>query len=580
MDSATLHAYATNAAEIARRHLSAPSGIARRAAAAFAPEARILDVGAGSGRDLALLVSEGYRAYGVEPVAQMREQAIRFDPRLEPLLLDGALPDALPTGKALADLGGPFDGVLCSAVLQHLPRAELFDAVFALRRVLRRGGRALVSIPSTRPGLDADGRDEEARLFNGVSAGELELLFQRIGFRTLSREETGDGLGREGVRWATLLFELAHGGGGSGGGADSSARPLDRIEAVLRRDRRVASYKLALLRALTDVATYQARRVVWRPDGRVGVPMDAVADLWIEYYWPLFASRTFLPQMNGEARAGEHRLGFAEELEDLRARFSGPGGLASFLSQRRSGACDAETAGRLGRLRAKLRTAIRTGPVHYAGRSTSAAAEALFDYDGASRQILVDEALWQEIALMSHWLRDSLLIRWAEFSARLADADTSSRSEPKAVMRESLRVLLQPAVPERDTRHAREIFAALPDLRCVWRGTRLRGERFHVDHVIPYTLWHNNDFWNLLPASSQANSAKRDSLPTRALLRGRRGAIVDYWHCLQAAEPRRFENDLAQLTGQPSPDCDAGFEALSETIELTALQRGCARWAG
>jgi SAM-dependent methyltransferase len=174
MDEITLRAYAANASEIARRHAAArspQSGLERQIARAFEADERILDIGAGAGGDLAFFVSEGYRAYGVEPVAEMRAEAVRAHPELSGRLFEGLLPDGLPD---LADLGGPFDGVLCSAVLQHLPRADLSDAVFSLRRLVRRAGRVLASIPTLRDDLDDEGRDPLGRYFSGVQTGELE----------------------------------------------------------------------------------------------------------------------------------------------------------------------------------------------------------------------------------------------------------------------------------------------------------------------------------------------------------------------------------------------------------------------
>ena len=438
----------------------------------------------------------------------------------------------------------------------------------------------MASIPTQRDDLDEEGRDSFGRYFSGVQAGELELLFQRAGFRTLGRWEDGDSLGRSGVQWATLLFELAHDGKGE------SPRPLDRIEGVLRGDRKVATYKLALLRALTDIATTQARRVRWLGDGRVAVPIDAVAELWITYYWPLFESRTFLPQMQGEAKDQRHKLGFARALEGLMEHFRRSGGLPGFLeawhSGRLTGRGGDEVGSKiLGATLGKLRTAIRTGPVHYAGRSTSGP---LFDYDAAARAILVDEALWQEIALMSHWVRDSLLVRWAELTKRLAGASTGETATPQQTMECALRVLLTPPESERDTQTARKVFEACParDRLCVWSARPLRSD-FDVDHVIPFSLWQSNELWNLLPAAHAVNLEKRDHLPERGLLRERRPLIRDYWQLLHGAHPRRFTTELGRLTGADdlsgAPDLDAGFEALCEAIEITALQRGCARWA-
>jgi SAM-dependent methyltransferase len=208
MDETTLRAYAAHAIEIARRHAMGRkvlAGMTQYFARAFDPGDRILDVGAGAGADLAFLVSEGYQAYGMEPVAEMRAEAVRAHPELEGRVFEGSVPDGLPD---LAGLGGPFDGAICAAVLQHLPRAVLFDAVVSLCRLLRPGGRVLASIPTRRDDLDPEGRDEFGRYFSGVQVEELDLLFQRAGFRTLGRWHDGDSLRRSGVQWATLLFEL------------------------------------------------------------------------------------------------------------------------------------------------------------------------------------------------------------------------------------------------------------------------------------------------------------------------------------------------------------------------------------
>jgi len=213
MDQATFRAYSAHASEIARRHAKGrrvQAGMAQYFARAFDRGDRILDVGAGAGGDLALLISEGYQAYGMEPVAEMRAEAVRAHPELSGRLVEGSLPDDLPD---LASIGGPFDCAICAAMLQHLPLANLFDAVFSLRRLLRPGGRVLASIPTLRTDIDEEGRDPFGRLFSGVQAGELDLLFQRAGFRTLERWGEEDSLGRGGVvRWATLLFELADDG--------------------------------------------------------------------------------------------------------------------------------------------------------------------------------------------------------------------------------------------------------------------------------------------------------------------------------------------------------------------------------
>ena len=74
MDPQTLSYYVTHAAELARRYESVASPVARYFDVSFAAGSRVLDVGAGSGRDLAALRAAGYDAFGgwAQPVSQWR----------------------------------------------------------------------------------------------------------------------------------------------------------------------------------------------------------------------------------------------------------------------------------------------------------------------------------------------------------------------------------------------------------------------------------------------------------------------------------------------------------------------------
>ncbi|MCG2814800.1 MAG: class I SAM-dependent methyltransferase [Candidatus Aminicenantes bacterium] len=239
MDEKTLCYYAQNADEVFARYESAASGISCHFSEAFPYPGKILDIGAGSGRDVRHLISEGHAAYGVEPCAELRDLTIERHPILHDRIKAGTLPDDL------SSFDFKFDGVVCSAVLMHIPREHLFDSLFAVKRILKDDGRLLVSIPSNRSGLDEHRRDSEGRLFSDLYPDYLELLLERIGFDLLRKWEDADSLGRDGVTWTTLLFHLLDG---------RRLRPLDQIEGVLNRDKKVATYKLTLFRALCEIA--------------------------------------------------------------------------------------------------------------------------------------------------------------------------------------------------------------------------------------------------------------------------------------------------------------------------------------
>ena len=218
MDRQTLDFYDRAAAETAAKHRAANQNAWRRQfQEAFQAGARVLDVGAGSGRDLALLLSMGFDAYGTEPTAGMRTEAIRAFPQLGGRIFSFGLP--LPED---ADIGGTYDGVVCSAVLMHVPEAELSDAAFSLKRVLREKGKLWISVPGHRPGLNAEHRDETGRLFRELHPEYLVLLFEQLGFQLRQRWEEADRLGRPDIRWDGFLFELDSARGG----------PLDRDDAL------------------------------------------------------------------------------------------------------------------------------------------------------------------------------------------------------------------------------------------------------------------------------------------------------------------------------------------------------------
>jgi SAM-dependent methyltransferase len=403
MDPKTQRYYSQNAQEVFARYDSSSGGIEKYFPQAFPEKGTILDIGTGSGRDVRRLVEEGHDAYGLEPSDEFRALTIQKYPHLAHRMLRGHLPDDLSA------LDRKFNGIVCSAVLMHIPKEHLFDSLFALKRILNRNGRVLISIPLDREDLDSRRRDPHGRLFTDITAEYLELLFERIGFRPLQKWTDPDSLGRKGVSWATLLFQLED---------KSRIRPIDQIEGVLNRDRKVATYKLALFRALCEIAMTSFQKARWFPDGRVGVPVEDVAEKWISYYWPLVDAPGFIPQIQGEHASCSHPIAFRKHLRELAALYQKAGGLSGFTVDLRGGTLNDQAAVNVKRLLSSLKQTIIKGPVTYAGGSL--ASGKLFDYGPKTKMIMVDSGIWKELSLMSHWILDALILRWAELTTRLS----------------------------------------------------------------------------------------------------------------------------------------------------------------
>lgn len=561
MDQATAKYYQENAAELAARYNAVTSPAARYFAAAFPHGGRVLDVGAGSGRDLEALLAAGYDAHGIEPSQQLRDAALTVFPTLHGRLSAGQLPELDNPG------GEPFDGVLCSAVLMHIPEGDLFDTAFALRRLLKPHGRLLISLPLTRADVGKDERDAHGRLFKDYSAEYLQLLFERVGFQTIGRWDNNDVLRRAGTVWYTLLLELRVVGG---------VRAIDQIEGILNRDRKTASYKLALFKALAETATQEPRTARWSSNGTVSVPIQRIAERWLVYFWPLIASDTLIPQSLEEGVGSTKQLAFRQSLRALIAHFAGQGdhgGLSSWYSAWAAGRLPPDIMSLQNSALTSIRNAIRNGPVKYAGGALETGS--VFGYNTKTKSVVMNAELWRELSLMGHWISDAVTVRWAALTERFGRRLCINAGNV-------LPLLLARPAPERTTALAREIYLKAGVDRCAWSDRRI-SQRFAVDHVIPFSLWGNNDLWNLLPVDARLNVQKSDKLPTAGLINSRRSAIVHNWQALRDAAPVAFDRQAAHLLGRPlggplewENDLIA---SLREAVELTALQRGVERWA-
>ena len=77
---------------------------------------RVLDIGAGTGRDAAALAALGHSVVAVEPTPELRAEGQRLHAAAAIAWIDDALPDL----RQLPEGAGRFDLVMLSAVWMHL----------------------------------------------------------------------------------------------------------------------------------------------------------------------------------------------------------------------------------------------------------------------------------------------------------------------------------------------------------------------------------------------------------------------------------------------------------------------------
>jgi len=156
---------------------------------------RVLDVGAGSGRDAAWLSQLGHDVTAVEPSSAMRQLA----QHLHPEMAIRWLPDKLPR---LAQIGSDsFDLIVLSAVWMHVDPEDQAAALQRLSDLLAANGRIYVTLRL--------GPAEPDRGILSVSLEGLRLVAEPLGLDVQVLGEQDDLLGRSSVKWVLVMLSAA-----------------------------------------------------------------------------------------------------------------------------------------------------------------------------------------------------------------------------------------------------------------------------------------------------------------------------------------------------------------------------------
>ena len=166
----------------------------------FIPPApvRVLDIGAGTGRDAGALARLGHAVTAVEPTPEQRAWGQANHP---PSIR--WIDDMLPALDVVRDLGERFDLILLTAVWMHLDAAQQGQAMGTLAGLLSSGGRISMTL---RHGPVPEGR----RMFD-VSGDEVAALSAPLGLAEVHRATRQDMLLRADVNWTFLVLERRRG---------------------------------------------------------------------------------------------------------------------------------------------------------------------------------------------------------------------------------------------------------------------------------------------------------------------------------------------------------------------------------
>ena len=182
-DPATLAFYASEAPDYAA---SGRGGIGRHLdpfLERLTSGALVLELGCGSGRDSAHMISLGFRVEPSDGVPEMAAQAeVRLGRPVRVMRFDEL--DAMEA----------YDGVVAAYSLLHVPRTALTGVLARIWRALKPGGWHVATYKTA----GNEGRDRLARYYNYPSEAELRAFYAQAGEWSVVETETGESRGYEG----------------------------------------------------------------------------------------------------------------------------------------------------------------------------------------------------------------------------------------------------------------------------------------------------------------------------------------------------------------------------------------------
>lgn len=593
--------YNKNAAELAKQYLSTsfiqvhqswhqllPSILEN-------PNALILDIGAGSGRDAKFIAQAAVNKHGdknatqviaVEPANLLAELGARQTIGLNVKWLT----DSLPALSIITKQEISFDLILLSAVWMHIPISDRARSIRKLANLLKPGGKLVITLRHSAKTEEAE-QERKARKMHNVCADELKQLATSVGlFTKLETQKEDDKLGRDHVSWQTVVLQMPDDGTG--------AFPFIRHVAI--NDGKSATHKLALLRVLLRIADGHPGAVLRRESGisgdRVILPVGLVALYWCHQYKDLIDMHKIFQTPNKNPNMGFMKADGWHKLTKLKSSDYRIGNLFT-----------GDDAIAIHKTLSAAVSNIKTMPCRYITQANSD--EAVFEV--ASKTVKAKDSLfldlqtleqWGEFSLPEStwlafnryacWIEPVLISEWVKTMARYAGNSQYKSPENQFHLYQALNW----EEPKRTTTEVRKRFEQLQNklpkseqIHCVWSDKSLKN-KYDIDHSMPFARWPNNDLWNLLPTDSIVNNQKSDRLPTEQKFKQAKERMQHWWQTAWLdEEPSALESSplepSAGLRNKQSqrffaeanialPGLSSDNSSIDDLFEALVMQRG------
>jgi len=364
-------------------------------------------------------------------------------------------------------------------------------------------------------------------------------------------------------------------------------KTFNNISKIIERDSKSTTYKFALLRGVIDIIQDNSPYII-SIDGRVHMPIGLLIEKWLLYYYPILESKIAIPQINGSSKLAFERQ-FIKVINGYKKR----GGFSAFYNDLRKNGIPVDLNGDVYQLSKKLRYTITHMPMKYIGKSINNFEYSIFNCKNTKLKKALNfdvEKLinsfgsfsipfeyYEAFKVLGSFIngQDSILFKWAEFSARASNDNLS--------VNRVLNEVLKRPITERNINQSKKIYSAIlqeeGNVHCVWTGKKIM--KYDIDHLIPFSVWKNNDLWNLLPSDSKTNNRKRDKIPSPKIIEKQKDHILYYWDIIYRNQTKRFKKEIQiALLGQDQFDTwkVKAISQLQNSCKYLIESRGFTEW--
>ncbi len=305
---------------------------------------------------------------------------------------------------------------------------------------------------------------------------------------------------------------------------------LRKINKIIEKDNLSSSYKLALLKAVIfTVNKYD--HLVEIENNKVKIPFYFLIEQWFFDYLPFLinkikqqTNKTASQILNKKIENLYYELFDSFKIENLEWKE-----IYSLIYYNYNNyKLNDNQQEILLKLFREIRNTIKNNPMKYIGDDYYSI---FFDINTPKVNSLdytkfgyfcIDKEIYQVFRYLGYNLLglNTILKRWRDFTLSL---------NPNLQVDDILQFItfdLNSVL--RDTNIIRNLFKDNKYVRCVWSGRKI--EDYDIDHILPFSIYFNNDIWNLMPSDKKINNKKRDKIPHPKLVEKRKNIIIDYWN--------------------------------------------------